>query len=492
MTKIFDPAPTKTRLDLNANILKAEYAIRGPLLDKVQAYEDHLREKPGSLPFDHVVNALIGNPQLLDQKPLTFTRQVLSIVQNPTILQHRDILIAKKIYNRDVIKRAELLISQVGKSMGTYTLTKGILGIRNDIANFITQRDGETCDPDDLYLTDGATMAIMQLFSLFAKDSKTGVLLPIPQYPLYTALLTMYNLELLPYYLNEEDGWSTDTVEIENVIKSSISNGTTPQAIVIINPGNPTGAILSLETLADILTIAAKYGIIVIADEVYQQNIFKKEIEFHSMKKVLRHLQKSHPQGEYNNVQLVSLHSASKGTSGECGQRGAFMEVVGFNDEVKEEILRLFSISLCAGTAGQVLVDLMVKTPQPGDESYELDQKERHLINNNMKERAVLLYDIFNNLEGFECQEPQGGMYLFPKLTLPQRAIEESRRVGYEPDEYYCHKLLDATGICVVPGTGFRQRPGTYHIRTTFLPPGTEWITRWKDYHLHFLEEYSN
>lgn len=69
-------------------------------------------------------------------------------------------------------------------------------------------------------------------------------------------------------------------------------------------------------------------------------------------------------------------------------------------------------------------------------------------------------------------------MYLFSKLILPENAIREARLAGYESDEFFCHKLLDSTGICVVPGTGFGQKPGTYHIRTTFLPAGTNWIQR--------------
>lgn len=464
------------------------------MLTKLEEYERQLIERSGYLPFDQVTNALIGNPQVLDQKkkqPLTFTRQVF--IQNTSILEHNKVLLANKIYRKDVIEWAEDLIYKVGKFLGACTLTKGILGIRQDVAEFIKERDGEDCDPEDIYLTDGATSAIMQVFSLFAKDNNTGILLPIPQYPLYTALLAMYNLELLPYYLNEEDGWSTDPVEMERVIKESLSRGITPQAMVIINPGNPTGSILSFDTLADILKLASKYGIIVIADEVYQHNIIKNDIQFHSMKKVLRCLQRSTlTNGEYDNVQLISLHSASKGVSGECGQRGGYMEVIGFSEEVKQELFKLFSISLCACTSGQVLVDLMVKRPQPGDESYESDLTERQLIHDNMKTRAEELYRIFSSLEGFECKEPQGGMYLFPKLTLPESAIKEAILAGYEPDEYYCHRLLDSTGICVVPGTGFRQKPGTYHIRTTFLPAGTEWIQRWKEFHLQFLEQYAS
>lgn len=114
-----------------------------------------------------------------------------------------------------MIEWAEDLIYKVGKFLGACTLTKGILGIRQDVAEFIKERDGEDCDIY-IYLTDDATFAIMQVLSLFAKDKNTGVLLPIPQYTLYTVLLTMYDLELVSYYLNEEDRWSTNLVEMKN------------------------------------------------------------------------------------------------------------------------------------------------------------------------------------------------------------------------------------------------------------------------------------
>lgn len=166
--------------------------------------------------------------------------------------------------------------------------------------------------------------------------------------------------------------------EMENVIKKSMSRGITPQVMVIINPGKPTGSILSFDTLANILKIANKYGIIIIAGEVYQYNIIKADVQFYSMKKVFRYLQKSTSSvGEYENLQLISLHSASKGVLGECGQRGGYMEVISLRKEVKQKLFKLFSISLCACTSGQVLVDLMVRRPQPGEESYESDLAER-------------------------------------------------------------------------------------------------------------------
>ena len=267
-----------------------------------------------------------------------------------------------------------------------------------------------------------------------------------------------------------------------------ISRGIKPRVMIVINPGNPTGAVLSFDTIAKMFKVAAKYGIVVIADEVYQNNIYYDDVKFHSMKKVLRTLQKN--ETGYENVQLASLHSTSKGVFGECGQRGGYMEIVGFTDEVRQVITKLASISICSVVTGQALVDLMVDPPKEGDDSYLSDKEERLTIHNNMKERGFLLYETFSKLEGIKCQKPQGAMYLFPSLLLPKRALEEAQKLNLLPDEFYCLRLLEATGICTVPGSGFGQVNGTWHLRTTFLAPGTKWIKDWENFHKKFYDQY--
>jgi len=81
-------------------------------------------------------------------------------------------------------------------------------------------------------------------------------------------------------------------------------------------------------------------------------------------------------------------------------------------------------------------------------------------------------------------------MYLFPTIKLPPNAIAAAKAAGRQPDEFYCLRLLDTTGICVVPGTGFGQKEGTLHFRTTFLAPGIEWVGRFVDFHKKFMDEY--
>ncbi|QLQ82430.1 hypothetical protein HG537_0H01920 [Torulaspora globosa] len=486
----FYPAEKLGLRDINENVLEAKYAVRGTIPMRAEELQQQLRRDPGSLPFSSIVSANIGNPQQLNQKPLSFYRQVLSILQHPEILnQGREELVEKGVFAKDAVRRAERLLKDVGGSVGAYSSSQGVLGIRKTVAEFITRRDaGEPAYPEDIYLTAGASAAVSYLLSILCKGRETGVLIPIPQYPLYTATLALNNSHALPYYLDEQSGWSVNTEEIESVVEEAVENGIKPTVLVVINPGNPTGAVLSVEAIEQIFTVAAKHGIVIIADEVYQENVFS-GAEFHSMKKILRKLQKEH-QGIYDNVQLASLHSTSKGVSGECGQRGGYMELVGFSYEVRQVVLKLASISLCSVVTGQALVDLMVSPPKPGDESYETDRLERETIHNELDRRASLLHEVFNSLEGIECQKPQGAMYLFPKLNLPYKAVQAAQHLDMTPDEFYCLSLLEATGICTVPGSGFGQEPGTYHLRTTFLASGVEWIKKWEAFHKSFYDKY--
>lgn len=145
---------------------------------------------------------------------------------------------------------------------------------------------------------------------------------------------------------------------------------------------------------------------------------------------------------------------------------------------------------LCPPVVGQCLVEMMVNPPVEGDPSYALYREEYDTIFQNLKQRAFALYDAFKEMEGVECQPPQGSMYLYPTINLPQKAIEAAKKEGKSPDEFYCLRLLDATGICIVPGSGFGQKEGTLHFRTTFLAPGTDWVSRITSFHGKFLDEY--
>jgi alanine transaminase len=147
------------------------------------------------------------------------------------------------------------------------------------------------------------------------------------------------------------------------------------------------------------------------------------------------------------------------------------MEINNLDEEVKIQLTKLISSRLCPPVSGQAAMDVVVNPPKPGDESYELFMEEKSAVLQKLKNKAKLVVDTFNAIDGVSCQTVQGAMYAFPQISLPEKFINEAKSKGETPDSYYCSLLLEETGICVVPGSGFRQKEGTYHFRTTILPP---------------------
>jgi len=192
----------------------------------------------------------------------------------------------------------------------------------------------------------------------------------------------------------------------------------------------------------------------VLADEVYQENIYLPGDKFVSFARVLN-------ANKIGDVSLFSFHSCSKGFLGECGVRGGYFECRNVPADVAAQILKLQSVSLCSNLAGQVATYAMVHPPRSGNPSYELYSREKTAILQEMKTRAALLAEGLNQIDGISCNAIAGAMYAFPRITLP----------AGKSDEDYCMALLEETGICVVPGSGFGQTEGTAHFRTTILPP---------------------
>ncbi|KAK1831062.1 mitochondrial putative alanine aminotransferase [Podospora conica] len=472
--------------NINPHVRAAKYAVRGELAVKSEEYRAFLQEGMAGLPFDQVISANIGNPQQLDQKPITFFRQVLSLIENPLLLQHEDVLLNQLGYKADVIERAKWLLKQVG-SVGAYSASNGVPAIRQSIADFLERRDGFPAKQSDIYLSAGASSGVNTLLHVICADDKSGILVPIPQYPLYTASLSLLNARCVPYLLDESKNWGTDLATIKASYDAAVAAGTDVRAIVIINPGNPTGASLSGADIRAVIDFAREHRLVILADEVYQTNVFVGE--FISFKRALRELQAENP-GAYDSVELASLHSVSKGMVGECGHRGGYFELVNFDPDVQAEIYKFVSIMLCAPVVGQCLVELMVHPPVAGEPSYELYRAEYDGIYESLRGRAAALHKAFEQMEGVECGAPQGSMYLFPTIALPERAAEAARAEGRSPDEFYCMRLLEATGVCVVPGSGFGQKEGSLHFRTTFLAPGTEWVGSIVKFHKEFMDKY--
>ena len=199
-------------------------------------------------------------------------------------------------------------------------------------------------------------------------------------------------------------------------------------------------------------------------------------------------------------VSLVSFHSVSKGLLGECGHRGGYAEFRNVPDDVLTELIKLQSISLCSNIPGQIATYVMVAPPQPGEESYDRYKSEMNAVYTALKRKAELLGDRINRIKGMSVTIPDGAMYAFVKFELPhdphvdQQALSPEQLREYETkrDTEYCLALLEETGICVVPGSGFGQAAGTLHFRTTFLPPLDEIeevVVKLKEFHEMYCEK---
>lgn len=260
----------------------------------------------------------------------------------------------------------------------------------------------------------------------------------------------------MPYYLKEEQDWGLSISDLKTSLENARAKGVDVRALVIINPGNPTGQCLTEQNMREIVDFCRTERLILLADEVYQTNIYKpQQRPFHSFKKVLRSMG-----DEYQDVELFSFHSTSKGMIGECGRRGGYLECVNIDEQVLEQLYKMASISLCPNVHGQIMVDLMTNPPVEGDPSYELYHQEVTSIFESLHRRATKLAACFNSLEGMSCNDAEGAMYLFPRLRLPKKAIEAAEAAGMKPDAFYALKMLEATGVCVIPGMGCKTRPG--------------------------------
>ena len=134
----------------------------------------------------------------------------------------------------------------------------------------------------------------------------------------------------------------------------------------------------------------------------------------------------------------------------------------------------------------------MLRPPSPDGESYAKFQEENEAIYQGLKSRSQLLVDGLNQIPGITCVPAEGAMYAFPRVDVPEKAIETAKEMGTTPDNLYALSLLEETGICVVPASGFGQEKGRVGFRTTFLHPDTvKAIDLFRQHHEKFMSEYA-
>ncbi|OQV20788.1 Alanine aminotransferase 2-like [Hypsibius exemplaris] len=480
-------APSRKTLTLdtmNANVKVMEYAVRGPLVIRAGEIETELKNG-AKKPFKDVIRANIGDCHAMGQVPISFIRQVMCLCFNPELFQSPD-------FASDVKEHARRILDSCrGSSVGSYTDSTGLDVVRHDVAEFIRRRDGGIpSNPENIILTAGASEGIKSILKLMNQDQdgkRPGVMVPIPQYPLYSATIAEYGMEQIGYFLDEDKNWALDIADLKRAITEARRH-CNPSVIVVINPGNPTGQVLTEDNIRAVIRFAQEEGLFIMADEVYQDNIYAPGSKFHSFKRVQAEMG-----APFNTVELASFYSTSKGFMGECGIRGAYMELINLDAQVMAMLKKMLSAKLCPTTAGQACIDCVVNPPREGEPSYESFQAEKQGVLKSLAERAKIVTDNFNSIPGIHCNVVQGAMYAFPRLDLPQGLIDKAKSLGQEPDFYYALHLLESTGICIVPGSGFGQKPGTYHFRTTILPPADllkTMMDRFKAFHVSFIQSF--
>jgi len=468
---------------INPAIKKVEYAVRGPIVIKAAEIEAELN-KGVKKPFDKVIKANIGDCQAMGQKPITFIRQVIAACMCPDLMQ-------QNVFPSDVIERAQTILSGIG-STGCYSASVGIEHIRGSAAKYISTRDGYPSNPNNIIITNGASSSVKLILEMFVSEEApvTGVMIPIPQYPLYSATVDEFAMQQVGYYLDEGNNWALNIDELSRALTEARKT-CNPRVLCVINPGNPTGQVLTYQNIEDIIKFCIDEELFLMADEVYQDNVYQAGAAFHSFKKVMMNMGPE----VTSRLQLCSFHSTSKGYFGECGLRGGYVEHHNLSEDVNYQLNKLQSAQLGSNITGQLVLDCIMDPPIEGQPSYQQFNKEKQGVLHSLKERAQLTTEMLNRIEGITCNEVGGAMYAFPQIRLPQKAINEANVRGMQPDFMYCLELLEEYGILVVPGSGFGQREGTWHFRMTILPPIEDlkiFLERLEEFHVSFMKKYAD
>jgi aspartate/methionine/tyrosine aminotransferase len=208
--------------DLNPNLLKAEYAVRGPIVNRAQELEKHGKK---------IIYCNIGNPQALKQRPLTYIRQILSLMEDPELLNKLDV---SRLYPVDVIERAKKMHQKLPHGTGAYTQSAGIPFVRKAVAEFIQKRDGIPTDENHVILTDGASKGVQAVITALMKKPTDGFMIPIPQYPLYSATITLYGASIVGYFLDEINTWQLNEKILTESYSNAKSRGIDPVAMVLL------------------------------------------------------------------------------------------------------------------------------------------------------------------------------------------------------------------------------------------------------------------
>lgn len=284
----------------------------------------------------------------------------------------------------------------------------------------------------DIFVSTGVSEAIEIAVSGLVNPGE-NVLTPLPGYPLYTSVLSKMEAEMNEYLLDEENGWQPDVEDIARKINDR------SRGIVIVNPNNPTGAVFGKGVLEQIIELARKYNLVIFSDEIYDKLILndKEHISIASLAP---------------DVSVVTLNGLSKSYL-VPGLRVGWAVVSGEKELLKEyteAMKKMTRARLCASHPCQYAIAPALD----GDQNHVLEMNEK------LRQRRDLTFEMLNDIPGVKLQKPDGAFYAFANIT----DIEGT-------DEDFVRDLIMQTGVITVHGSGFGQKPGSKHFRVVFLAP---------------------
>ena len=326
------------------------------------------------------------------------------------------------------------LIKNLSNAAG-YTDSKGIFGARKAIMHYTQQKQIKGVTLDDIIVGNGVSELIG--FAMHALlNAGDEVLIPMPDYPLWTASATLAGGTAVHYLCDEANDWNPSIDDI----KAKITPKT--KAIVVINPNNPTGAIYSDEILQQIVDVAREHNLVVMADEIYDRVLY----DGHTHTSIA---------SLADDVFFVTMNGLSKNYRA-CGYRAGWMVLSGAKEAAKdyiEGLVMLASMRLCANAPAQHTIQTALGGYQSIDDLVA--------PNGRLARQRDLAYELITAIPGVTCVKPKAAMYLFPRLDPDMYPIED--------DQNFVLEFLEKEKVLVVQGTGFNWHAHD-HLRFVFLP----------------------
>jgi alanine-synthesizing transaminase len=320
-----------------------------------------------------------------------------------------------------------------------YTDSKGLFAPRKAVMHYTQQKKITGVDIDDIFLGNGASeLIVMSMNALL--DSGDEVLIPAPDYPLWTAAVSLSGGRPVHYLCDEGADWLPDIADI----KKKITPNT--KAIVIINPNNPTGALYPVDLLKDIVEVARQHQLIVFADEIYDKTLYE-GVTHTSIASLAE------------DVLFITFNGLSKNYRS-CGYRAGWMVVSGEKRHAAdyiEGLNMLASMRLCSNAPGQYAIQTALGGYQSIDDLVAQGGR--------LRVQRDLAHDLLTQIPGVTCVKPQAALYLFPRLDPKLYPIEDDQQFAYD--------LLAEERVLIVQGTGFNW-PQPDHFRIVFLPHADE------------------